>query len=169
MSPSIAHGPFAILLAMSEPRRCADLVRLTRESMEATNRCEFDEAMSVFADDAVFDVSSAGVGRFEGVGAVRTYLEDWIGAYEEQVFRSWEGSDLGGGVVFVLAHLDARPRGSPRAVQETWAFTVVWDEGRIVRVTADGDVGQARRRSLRLAEGRLGAARSGPEAPTGGG
>ena len=124
--------------------------------------------MSVFADDAVFDVSSAGVGPFEGVGAVRAYLEDWIGAFEEQVFRSWEGSDLGGGVVFVLAHLDARPRGSPHAVQETWAFTVVWDEGRIVRVTADGDVEQARGRALRLAEGRLAVAPSDPEAPAGG-
>ena len=113
--------------------------------------------MRLFAEDAVFDVSAAGVGRFEGVRAVRAYLEDWIGSYDEQVFRSWEGTDLGAGVVFVVAHLDARMRGSSQAVKESWSFTVLWEGGRIARVTADGDIGQARDRALLLASDRAGA------------
>ena len=66
--------------------------------MEATNRHEFEEAIGVFAPDAVFDVTSAGLGRFEGVAAVRGYLEDWVGLYERQEFERWHGENLGNGV-----------------------------------------------------------------------
>src|SRR5579871_3660504 len=39
-----------------------DLVELTRRSMQAMNEGQFDAAMSVFAEDACFDVSAASVG-----------------------------------------------------------------------------------------------------------
>jgi len=126
---------------MSEP---PDLVALTQHSMRATNERDFDAAMAVFAEDAFFDVSEPGVGRFEGVAAVRRYLEDWIGSYERQVFRNWDGVDLGGGLVFVVAELDAQPAGSDASVRERWAFTVRWDGGAIVGVTAAQDIERAR-------------------------
>lgn len=136
---------------MSERPASPDLVQLSRRSMEASNRLDFDEAMSVFAPDAVFDMSAAGLGRFEGLAAIRGYLEEWIGFYEDQEFREWEGSDLGGGVVFIVALLDARPPGSQARVQERWAFTIVWEAGRIVRVAAGQDVERARAAAERLA------------------
>ena len=127
------------------------LVARTRRSMEATNRHDHDEAMSVFAADAVFDMSAAGLGRFEGPAAIREYLEDWVGAYERQQFERWEGEELGSGVVFVVAQLSARPVGAAADVRERWAFTVCWRDGEITRVVADPDVRHARATANRLA------------------
>jgi ketosteroid isomerase-like protein len=136
----------------SDQKATPDLVALLRESMEATNRGEFAAAIAVFAPDVVFDMSAAGLGEFDGVAAVRAYLEDWIGAYDEQQFGEWDGHDLGGGVVLAVVRLDARPAGSDARVQETWAFTVVWDAGMITRVIADRDLERARALARRLAE-----------------
>jgi len=136
---------------MSEDGAAPDLVQLTRQSMEATNRRKFDAALSVFAEDAVFDVSSAGLGRFQGRAAIRGYLEDWIGAYEEQEFGEWQGQHLGDGVVFAVVRFDARPVGSRGEVRERWAFTIVWRAGVIVSVTASQDIGKARADAERLA------------------
>jgi hypothetical protein len=131
-----------------------DLVQLTWRSMDAPNRGRFDRSQTMFADDAVFDVSAAGVGRFEGEPAIRGYLEDWVGSYEEQSFAEWNGEDLGNGVVFVRASFDARPLGSSRTVRERWAFTVAWEAGSIVSVVADGDVERARAAASELAVSR---------------
>jgi hypothetical protein len=120
--------------------------------MEATNRLEFDASATRFADDAVFDVSAAGLGRFEGLAAIHGYLADWLSAYERQELREWEGSDLGHGVVFVAALFDAAPRDSTSTVQERWGFTVVWAAGMIVRVLASHDLEAARAAAERLAE-----------------
>jgi ketosteroid isomerase-like protein len=127
-----------------------DWVALTRRSMEATNARDFASALDIFADDAVFDMSAAGLGRFEGANAIRRYLEDWIGAYEDQHFREWNGEHLGSGVVFVTALLEARMAGGETTVSEAWTFTVVWKDGRIARVVADQDAEQARRAAVRL-------------------
>jgi ketosteroid isomerase-like protein len=132
----------------------ADLVERTRSSMEATNQRRFDASMNDFARDAVFDMSSAGLGVFEGRRAIREYLEDWIGAYEEQEFKQWEGRDLGGGIVFVVAHFDARPVGSLSRVAERWSFTVAWRGGVIARVAASRDIDTARAAAERLARER---------------
>jgi hypothetical protein len=130
-----------------------DLVALTRASMEATNRHEFDAAVGVFATQVVFDMEAAGLGRFEGIAAARRYLEDWIGSHDSQRFARWEGADVGNGVVLVEALLDARPAGAAASLRELWAFVVVWDGGRIVSITADKDLERARARAQRAASG----------------
>jgi ketosteroid isomerase-like protein len=134
----------------------ADLVELTRRSMEQTNERDFDSAIAVFADHASFDVSAAGLGRFEGRDAVRNYLEEWVGSYERQAFASWEGTDLGAGIVFVVARFEALPVGSDASVRERWAFTVRWRSGAIIEVTTSQDVEAAR-----VAAGELAAAGAG--------
>lgn len=128
-----------------------DLVELTRSSMHETNERDFDAALAVFAEDAVFDVSEAGVGRFEGRDAVRAYLEDWVGSFERQEFMGWEGTDMGAGIVFVVATLEAIPAGTRALVQERWAFTVRWECGAIAEVVANQDVDRARERAARRA------------------
>jgi ketosteroid isomerase-like protein len=135
------------------PRPEPDLVELTRRSMEQTNERDFTSALGAFAEDAAFDVSAAGLGRFEGRQAIRTYLEEWVGAYERQGYSSWEGTDLGGGVVFVVAQFEALPAGSDASVRERWAFTVRWRAGAIVEVTANQDVETGRAAAQRLAAG----------------
>lgn len=134
-----------------------DLVELTRRSMQDVNEGDFDAAVAVFAANAAFDVSEAGVGRFEGREAVHAYLEDWVGAYERQEFTSWEGLDLGAGVVFVIAELEGRPAGTDARVQERWAFTVRWEDRAIALVTASQDVERAREAASDLARSRGGA------------
>jgi hypothetical protein len=131
-----------------------ELLERLRESMEAANRRDFDRAMEPFAADACFDVSAAGVGRFEGAAAVRSYIEDWVGAYEWQRLSDWQGSDLGNGVVFAEVEFDGRPRGSAAYVRERWAFTVLWSAGRIATVIARGDLEDARKDAERLAASR---------------
>jgi hypothetical protein len=135
-------------------RAAADLVLLTRQSMEASNRGELDVSATFFAPDAVFDVSSVGVGSFEGPEAIHAYLADWTGSYEQQEMREWAGRDCGGGVVFVVTLFESRLRGSTSTVQERWAFTVVWDGEAISRVVADPDVEAAERDAERLARSR---------------
>ncbi len=139
---------------MSEESTTPDLVKRWQQASQAAERRDFDAVMSVYASDAVWDASLAGVGTFQGVAAIRGFLEDWIGDYEEYEYQQEEGVDLGNGVVFVVGCVDGRPAGSTGRVQERWAFTSVWAAGMIVRVTAGNDIDEARAAAERLAEER---------------
>ena len=139
---------------MPEESTTADLVDLTRRSMDASNRGELDPSATFFASDAVFDVSAVGMGRFEGASAIHKYLADWTGSYQKQELREWEGHELAGSVVFVVALFDAQPLGSRSSVQERWSFTVLWSAGMISMVIARTDIDQARAAAERLAEER---------------
>jgi ketosteroid isomerase-like protein len=59
----------------SEKSTTPDLVELWRQTNEAFVRRDFDAMMSFFAPDAVWDLSSAGIGRFEGMAAIRGFPE----------------------------------------------------------------------------------------------
>jgi ketosteroid isomerase-like protein len=138
---------------MPEKSTTPDLVERWRQTNEAFVRRDFDAMMSFFAPDAVWDLSSAGIGKFEGADAIRRFHEDWIGSYgdyENQV-EAW---DLGNDVSFGVLSLDARPAGSAGRVQERWGFTVTWAEGMIVRVIGSTDIDEARAAAERLAEER---------------
>jgi SnoaL-like domain len=102
-------------------------------------RRDFDAMMSFFAPDAIWDLSSAGIGRFEGAAAIRTFHEDWIGSYGEYENQP-DVQDLGNDVLFVVLSLDARPAGSAGMVRERWGFTVTWAKGMIVRVIGSTDI-----------------------------
>ena len=84
---------------MSEKPPTPDLVRLARQAYEAVIRGDFDAVMSLFAADAVYDLSDAGLGTFEGEEAIRSFFEDWHGSWEERRFDEEEILDLGHGVV----------------------------------------------------------------------
>ena len=68
--------------------------------LEAADRADFDASVSIFAADAVWDLSPIGLGIYEGIAAIRGFFEDWIGAYEEYEVWDEEYSELGGGVTF---------------------------------------------------------------------
>jgi ketosteroid isomerase-like protein len=140
---------------MPEESTTPDLAERWQQASEAAERSDFDAVMSVYAPDAIWDASLAGVGTFEGVPAIRSFLEDWIGDYEEYEYQQEEGLDLGNGVVFVVGRVDGRPAGSTGRVQERWAFTSVWAAEMIVRVTVGNDIDAARIAAGRLAEERV--------------
>jgi ketosteroid isomerase-like protein len=140
---------------MSEKSTTPDLVERWQETAEAHARRDFDAMMSLFAPDAVWDSSSAGVGAyFVGVAAIRSFLEDWIGAFEEYEYNQEESQDLGNGVLFVVATLGGRPAGSGGRVQERRGYTVTWTEGMIARVVGRADIDESRAAAEHLAEDR---------------
>jgi ketosteroid isomerase-like protein len=136
---------------MSEESTTPDLVERWRQTNEAFVRRDFDAMMRFFAPDAVWDLSSAGIGRFEGAAAIGRFHEDWIGSYEEYE-NQLEAQDLGNDLSFVVLSLDARPADSAGRVRERWGFTVTWAAGMIVRVIASTDIDEARAAAERLAE-----------------
>ena len=140
---------------MPEESTTPDLVERWRQTEEAFLRRDFDAMMNFYAPDAVWDGSSAGIGAyFEGATAIRSFLEEWLGAYEEYEHKQEKAQDLGSGVVFAVVLVDARLAGSAGRVQERWSFTVTWTEGMIARVVVRADIDNARAAAEPLAEGR---------------
>ena len=137
---------------MSQESATPDLVGRWQEAADAYARRDLRTAMRWFASDAVWDLSSAGLDIFEGAAAISSFLEDWLGAYEEYEYKQEEGQDLGNGVLFVVASLGGRPPGSAGRVQERWCYTVTWAEGMIARVVVRADIDNARTAAERLAE-----------------
>jgi ketosteroid isomerase-like protein len=84
---------------MLEESTTPDLVKLVRQAVEGATRHDFDALMSFYAPDAVWDLSPMGVGTFEGRAAIRGFVEDWLGSYEDYEIELQEVLDLGNGVV----------------------------------------------------------------------
>jgi ketosteroid isomerase-like protein len=138
--PEVVHEP--------RPRRAY------AGSVEAGSRNDVDALIGFYAADAVLDLSDAGLGTFEGVAAVRTFLEDWSGTWGEHLIQAEEIVDLGDGVVWSRVREDGRLVGSDRHVEQRLAMVFVWARGRIERQTAYFDVDEARAAAERLAESR---------------
>src|SRR5947208_3643412 len=129
------------------------LVERWRQAAEAAYRGDLDATMGIFAPDAVWELEPLGI-SYGGAPAIRSFLEDWLGSYENYEDDQEEALDLGNGVVFVVSRLDARPVGSPSRVQERWSFAVLWEAGMVMRVTGRNDINAARAAAERLAESR---------------
>jgi ketosteroid isomerase-like protein len=139
---------------MPEESTTPDLVERQRQAVEAGGRRDWDEAMTFYAPDAVWDASRTGIGTFEGAAAIRRFFEDWVGAYEEYRHEIVESRDLGNGVVFTVLNIVGRLAGSARRVQETWSWTANWVEGMCERVVVRSDIDEARAAAERLAQER---------------
>ena len=111
--------------------------------------------MSFYAPDVVWEAVELGT-SFEGVAAIRGFLEEWLGRYEEYEIELEEILDLGKGVVFAVTRQNARPAGSTGGalVREIWVYVFVWVEGMIARVAPYRDFDKARTAAERLAESR---------------
>jgi ketosteroid isomerase-like protein len=140
---------------MPEEPTTPDLVELTQPTVEVANERDLDGALSFFADDAVFDMSSAGIGTFEGHEAMRGLYEDWLGAYEDFQAELEEVRDLGYGVTFSVFVQRGRLPGSKGWVQLRYGAVTTWADGLIRRVTNYIDIDQARAAAERLAEERV--------------
>ncbi|HEY2630789.1 MAG TPA: nuclear transport factor 2 family protein, partial [Solirubrobacteraceae bacterium] len=77
-----------------------DLVELQRRLTAATNRGDADAVVAFYVSDAVYDMSSVGMGVIEGQAAARGFIADWWTSYEESEFEAEETLDLGNGVGF---------------------------------------------------------------------
>jgi uncharacterized protein (TIGR02246 family) len=137
---------------MAEESVTPDLVELVDRAFEAANRRDLDAVASSFAEDATFDGRALG-DHFEGRAAIRSFLEDWFGAYEELEFGLEEIRDLGNGVVFAVVVQNGRPARSAGHLRQREGWVFLWVRGLIARLTTS-DVDEARAAGERLAEER---------------
>ena len=91
--------------------------------------------------------------HFEGRAAIRSFIEDWFGAYEELKFGLEEVRDLGKGVVFAVVTQNGRPVGGAGHVRQREGWVYVWVGGLITQFTVS-DIDEARAAAERLAEER---------------
>ena len=139
---------------MSEKPAALSPVELTRRAYEALSRRDLDVVMRDCDDDSVFDMSPAGLGSFQGVAAIRGFLEDWIAAYEEYEVEPEQILDLGSGVVLAVVRQNARPAHGTGSIQMHHGNVWVWEESVIARLTHYNDPDEARAAAERLADQR---------------
>jgi ketosteroid isomerase-like protein len=138
---------------MPDESTTPDLVEFTRAFFEAANCGDMDALMSAFAPDGIWEAAPLGV-SFKGRAAIRGFLEDWIGAYEEYEMEPEDVRDFGNGVALSVLHQTGRPPGSTSVVRVRSGFVAVVTGGVIVQVTSYTDIDAARAAAERLAEER---------------
>jgi ketosteroid isomerase-like protein len=135
---------------MSDELTTPSLVELTQQLSDARG---VDATMQFYAADAVYDMSKVGLGTFEGRLAIRRFLEDWLGSYEETEDEVQEITDLGNGIVFAVVRETGRPSGSSAQshVYAIYGFVFVWVDRKVTRATVYTDPDEARAAAERLA------------------
>jgi ketosteroid isomerase-like protein len=137
---------------MGEKPATSDLIELTRGLFASASRKDFDAMLAVHSVDAVWDT---GLGPFEGVEAIRSFLKDWSRAFDEYQVDVEEAVDLGDGVIFVAVNATGRPVGIDAKVElRQRAWVVRWRNGKVVRAASYFDSHQARAAAERLAQER---------------
>ena len=139
---------------MSGESTTPDLVELTRGLFARASSKDFDAMLGLHAPRAMWDLSDAGLGSFEGVDAIRSFLEDWFGAFEDYQIDMEETVDLGEGVIFVVVNATGRPVGMDASVEQRRGWAIVWTNGKVVRAASYLDLDQARAAAEHLAEER---------------
>jgi len=137
---------------MPDESTTPDLVELTRRAIEAAGDRDLDDGLRAYGRDSVWDMSRLGMGVFEGPEAIRGFLADWIGAYEEYEIALEEIHDLGNGVILAVLVHRGRPAGSTGQIDQRYATINEWADGRMARVTSYNDIDEARAAAERLAE-----------------
>jgi ketosteroid isomerase-like protein len=130
-----------------------DPVELVRRAFDAGNRHDVDAIMGLHAPDAVWDLSDEGLGTFEGVAAIRGWLEDWFGVWVDLSLDVLDVVDLGHGVVFSRVREEGRlTDGDGHVEQRGWVILGV--QGKIARTEIYLDIGAGCAAAERLAEER---------------
>jgi ketosteroid isomerase-like protein len=128
----------------------SDAMECIRLSFAAANRSDWDAVMGFFAPEAVWEVP--GLQAFEGQDAIRGFLEDLVGVYQDADIEVEDLLDLGGGIAFVTATLDGRLAGSTAHNRVRFGATYRWVQGLIVHIASYSDIDEARATAERLAE-----------------
>jgi ketosteroid isomerase-like protein len=110
--------------------------------------------MSFYGRDAVWDLSTGGLGVFRGRAAIRGFMEDWFRSYDRIEMDLEEVVDLGSGVTFSVGTQKGRLAGSGGEVAIRYAVINVWVDGLIERSTNYVDIDGGRAAAERLAQER---------------
>jgi ketosteroid isomerase-like protein len=128
-----------------------DPAELARLQVDAVNRRDFDALLAYADPDLVYDTTPSGFGVYQGISAIREFVEGYWAAFDELRFEVEEFTDLGNGVTLTVNRQEGVPAGSTAAVQSREAHVTEWDEGRAVRITVFIDVDEARASAERIA------------------
>lgn len=125
-------------------------VEAVRKQLEALDRRDLDAVMSNVAPDGILD------GRadlIEGRAAIRAFLDEWFGAYEELHYELEEVAHLGGGVVFAVVIQDGRLVGADGHIRQREGWVYLFVGGSIARLSTF-EVDEGRTAAEQLAEER---------------
>jgi limonene-1,2-epoxide hydrolase len=137
---------------MPEDSVTPDLAVLVQRLADAASARDFDSMVSYYAPDAIFE--SVGMGAFEGRAAIRAFIEDWIGAFEDYEMEAEGIRALGNGVTFGVLVQRGRLAGSDRWVEVRYAGVSSWTDGLIERTAYYTDIDEGLATAERLAEER---------------
>ena len=102
----------------------------------------------------MFGASDAALGTYEGVDAIRAFLQDWWRGYEDYENAPDEIRQVGEGIVLVINTLLGRLPGSREPLRQHNAYLFQLQDRLIVRWTAFMNIDEARAAAERLAEER---------------
>ncbi len=139
---------------MPEESTTPDLVEMTRDFFVTATRQDLDAVMRFYASDALWDMSAVGIGTFEGVAAIRDFIQGWWATWQDHHHEVQEVLGLGHGVVFAVVREDGQLIGSDRYVEQRGGWVFLWAEGEIERAMGYFDIEEARAAAERLAEER---------------
>jgi hypothetical protein len=132
---------------MPEP----DPLVTARRLAEAYNRRDLDAIVSMYSVDAEWDMSELGVGVLQGRDAIRTFLEGWLGDYEEFGFAQEDVQDLGHGVAWAVVLPRGRRSGDTGFEEFRYGNCAASEGGLIERMVFSIDVDAGRGAAERLA------------------
>ncbi len=138
---------------MSEESTTPELVELVRQAFDAGNRHDVDAIMGLHAPDAVWDLSDEGLGTFEGVAAIRGWIEDWFGVWVDLSLDVLDVVDLGHGVVFSRVREEGRVADGGHVEQQR-AWVILGGQGKIARTAIYLDIAAGCAAAERLADKR---------------
>lgn len=139
---------------MSEASQTPNLAEMTRLAFGALDRGDFDAVMSFYAPDAVADASVNALQIFGGKEAIRRFLEDWAGSFEDYAITVEEILDLGNGVVLAAYNMSGRPTGSEALGREGRCWVAAFVDGLVSAMTFCQHIDEARVAGEPLAEER---------------
>jgi ketosteroid isomerase-like protein len=139
---------------MPEERMRPDLEEIVRQGVEAVNRRDFDALLRYAAPNVVYDTSPSGFGVYEGIAAIREFIEGYWKAFSDLRIELEEFVDLGNGVTFAVSRHHAHTVGSTAPIQAREAQVTEWSDGLVVRITVYIDLDEARAAAERLAQER---------------
>jgi ketosteroid isomerase-like protein len=139
---------------MSEESTTADLVELMHKLIAADNEQDLDALTSFYSPHAVWDLGDLGLGLFEGAAAIRALVTGWWSTWQDHHLELDEIVDLGHGVAYAAVREDCRVPGSDRSVEQRRGRVVLYEHGKIARVTIYLQLDDARAAAEHLAEER---------------
>jgi limonene-1,2-epoxide hydrolase len=139
---------------MPEESTTPEPVELTRRLVASASGADVDAVISVCGQDTVRDVHPWGLGTHHGPASIRSFLEGWIGSFDEYQVVAEEALDLGNGAVLAVVTQYAGSARSRSQLQLRSASVFLWTDGVAERVTHYRDIDEGRAAAERLAQAR---------------